>query len=83
MPKISELAPGTRFLYPDLGIIATLVSLGPCGARILEEGPTTEVEFRAKVTWGEDGPEASTVAFARPRKPVIVSDYSDVEVING
>lgn len=74
MPKVSELQPGTRFRYPESGKTAVLVHLGPSGARILFDGSARKVEFGVELT-GDD------VKFERPGKPVLVSDYSDVEVI--
>jgi hypothetical protein len=75
--KISQLPIGTRFLYPDLGKTAVLVGLGSAGARVQFDGARRQVEFQVK-----SGDEVvGDVAFEAPGRPVLVSDYSDVEVV--
>lgn len=76
MPKVRDLEPGTRFRYPESGKTAVLVSLSPSGARIMFEGVNRRVEFTAHQVDGD-----KVVEFESPGKPVLVSDYSDVEVI--
>ena len=77
MTKIRDLAPGTRFRYPELNRTAVLVGLGPSGARVVFEGSKRTVEFEARRPF-EEGTDV--VAFEAPGKPILVSDYSDVEV---
>lgn len=78
MPKIRDLAPGTRFRYPELGMTAVLLSLGAGGARIAYDGARRQVEITVR-----SGDEVvDEVSFEAPGKPVLVSDYSDVEVID-
>jgi len=77
MPKIRDLPIGTRFRYPTLGKTAVLLHLGESGARIVYDGARRQVEFVVK-----SGDEVTDeVSFEAPGKPVIVSDYSDVEVV--
>jgi hypothetical protein len=75
MPKVRDLTPGTRFFYPESRRWATLVGLGPSGARVLFDSSTRKVEFTAREVEGE-----KVVEFESPGRPVLVSDYSDVEV---
>lgn len=77
MRKIRELEPGQRFRYPDCGKTAVLVAQGAMGARIKYQGSDREVAFQAKV--GDE--VVADVAFVAPGSVVIVSDYSDVEVL--
>jgi len=77
--KIRDLEPGQRFRYPELGKTAVLVSQGAMGARIKYDGRERAVEFTAHAN---DEDRAADVAFVSPGSVVIVSDYSDVEVIN-
>ena len=75
--KLRDLAPGTRFRFPDCGKTGTLVGLGQMGARVKYHGSERQVEFQAK-----SGDEVvADVAFIAPGAVVIVSDYSDVEVL--
>jgi hypothetical protein len=73
MPKISELEIGTTFRYPELGKTATLVGLGTSGARIKYQSDTRQVKIDTELAQAE---------FEAPGRPVLVSDYSDVEVIS-
>jgi hypothetical protein len=75
--KIRDLALGTRFRYPECGKTATLMGLGESGARVQFDAANRVVEFEVK-----SGDEVvGAVAFERPGKPVLVSDYSDVEIL--
>jgi hypothetical protein len=73
MPKISELEIGTVFRYPDLGKTATLVGLGTGGARVKYQNDTRQVKIHTELAEAE---------FEAPGRAVLVSDYSDVEVIS-
>ncbi len=75
--KIRDLTPGSRFRYPELGKTATLLALGPCGARIQYDNAGRSVEFQAR----SGDAVVADVAFEAPGRPVLVSDYSDVEVV--
>ena len=71
--KIRDLAPGTVFRYPSLGKTATLLSLGPGGARIKYASDARQVRIRN---------DAGEIAeFEAPGRPVVVSDDSDVELV--
>jgi hypothetical protein len=72
--KVRDLTPGTRFLYPESRKTAVLVSLHESGARVKFDGSDRRVEFGVELT-------GDVVQFERPGRPVLVSDYSDVEVI--
>ncbi len=72
--KLRDLEPGTHFRYPVCGKTATLLSVGPAGARIRYDDNVRQVEF-------QPGGRSEVVAFETPGRPVLVSDYSDVEVI--
>lgn len=75
--KIRDLEPGTRFRYPELGKTAVLVGQGAMGARIKYDGRERHVAFQAR-----SGDEVvADVDFVAPGAVVIVSDYSDVEVL--
>jgi len=71
--KLRDLAPGTRFRYPSLGKTATLLSLGPGGARIKYASDARLVRLQ--------DPAGEVVEFEAPGRPVVVSDDSDVEVM--
>lgn len=75
--KIRDLQPGTRFRYPELGKTAVLLHLGPSGARVAFDGATRQVSFTPKA----GDVELDEVSFEAPGRPVLVSDYSDVEVV--
>lgn len=70
--KLRDLEPGTRFRYPESGRTATLVSLGPMAAVIKYEGAERHVAIKT---------ELAEADFIAPGRPVLVSDYSDVEVL--
>jgi len=74
--KIRDLQPGQRFRY-EFGKTAVLVRLGAMGARIKYQGSERAVSFQAKA--GDE--VVADVAFVAPGGEVIVSDYSDVEVL--
>jgi len=72
--KIRDLAPGTRFRYPSLDKTATLLSLGPGGARIKYASDARQVRIMGAYT-------GDIIEFEAPGRPVVVSDDSDVEVV--
>lgn len=75
MVKLSTLAVGTRFRYPDLGKEAVVVGQGPSGSRVLFDNARRFVTFQPRTL---DGGE---VSFEAPGSPVLVSSFSDVEVM--
>jgi hypothetical protein len=73
--RLSTLAPGTRFRYPDCRRIAVLVSVSESGARVKFEGAERVVEIEADEMRGVKG-----ATFTRPSQPVLVSAESEVEL---
>jgi len=68
--KLSELAPGSRFRYPDCGRSALLLGIGAGGARIVYDDSQRKVAFK---TSAEDD-----VTFDAPGRAVMVSAGTDV-----
>jgi hypothetical protein len=73
MPRLSDLKPGTRFQYPECRKIATLLSLGPSGARIAYEGEGRVVTIEADEYKGR-----KAASFTVAGQPTLVSDASEV-----
>jgi hypothetical protein len=76
VPKLNTLDPETRFQYPDCRKIATLVSLGPSGARVKFEGGDRVVQIE-----GDEDRGIAPASFVRPAQVVLVSDESEVIVL--
>jgi len=75
--KIRDLPLGTKFRY-EFGRTATLISLGPCGARIKYDRDVRHEVFVAHLTDGD-----KEVEFHASGRPVLVSDASEVEILRG
>lgn len=68
--KLADLAPGTRFRYPDCGKTAILLSVTPGGARVKYDDSGRTVAFKSG--------EGDDVTFDAPGKAVVVSAGTDV-----
>lgn len=69
---LSDLAPGTRFRYPESGKTAVLLSVSPGGARIIFDNSGRKVAFQVS------NEEGRRVEFKTPGKPVTVSAGSHI-----
>jgi hypothetical protein len=77
--KLETLTLGSRFRLPDCGKTGVLLSSGPCGARVIYDGARRQVE----ITVRQGDEVVDEVSFEAPGKPVIISNETVVEVLDG